>query len=119
MRMLRLIFLLVMESGPGPALRPLILQLPGLHTFTKHKVDSYSYDAYHGPASPDTFASFEQHEVDSFDRHDYDYNYEDSYSDHHGYSFPEPLFYDVRSVFHSDFESVKAIVALVAAFTEY
>ena len=117
MRMLRLIFLLLMESGPGPALRPLILQLPGLHTFTKHKVDSYSYDAYHGPASPDTFASFEQHEVDSFDRHDYDYNYEDSYSDHHGYSFPEPLFYDVRSVVHSDFESVKAIV--VAAFTEY
>ena len=46
MRMLRLIFLLVMESGPGLALRPLILQLPGLHTFTKHKVDSYSYDAF-------------------------------------------------------------------------
>ena len=46
MRMLRLIFLLLMESGPGPALRPLILQLPGLHTFTKHKVDSYSYDAF-------------------------------------------------------------------------
>ena len=46
MRMLRLIFLLLMESGPGLPLRPLILQLPGLHTFTKHKVDSYSYDAF-------------------------------------------------------------------------
>ena len=46
--MLRLIFLLVMEPGPGLALRPLVLQLPGLQfdTFAQHKVDSFSYNAF-------------------------------------------------------------------------
>ena len=46
--MLRLIFLLVMEPGPGLALRPLLIQLPGLQfdTFAQHKVDSFSYDAF-------------------------------------------------------------------------
>ena len=57
MRMLRLIFLLVMESGPGPALRPLILQLPGLHTF-RTKLEAGSHDLLAEDAV-DTSASVE------------------------------------------------------------